>query len=88
MKTIYKYKIDDRVKHFEMPDDAIILCVQIQHDYPCIWALIDPSKPMVQRTFTTVGTGWTIDDDQLHYIGTYLTEGNVFVWHVFEILGR
>jgi len=40
MKTIYKYPVEIKDKiRVSMPIDAEILCVQVQYDIPCIWAL-------------------------------------------------
>ena len=54
---IYKYPLHPvREQTIEMPLGAEILCCQLQ-GAPTIWAKVDPSEPIVQRTFLLVGTG-------------------------------
>lgn len=88
MSTIFKYPIavaDFQV--IQMPQDAQILTVQMQHEIPCLWARVDPLKPTTGRRIRVIGTGNPIDDTQpLHYIGTFQMHGGILVFHVFEVL--
>lgn len=83
--TIYKYPlyISDR-NEIEMPSDAKILCVQMQHGVLYIWALVDEVHSLTRFRYIRIfGTGHPIDDpNKLRYIGT-VNDGR-FVWHVFE----
>jgi hypothetical protein len=72
-----------------MPEGAEVLTVQAQRDIPCMWAMVDPSKPKVPRDFETFGTGHTIREDMgtdRTYVGTYQIRGGGLVFHVFERL--
>jgi len=84
MKTIHKYKLESDNDRIQMPKGAEILCLQVQHNIPCIWALVDPEKPLIGRSFITMGTDWSIDNDKMSYIGTYQIAAGAFIWHVFE----
>lgn len=68
-----------------MPAGAVILHVHTQPHYDdeqaCVWALVDPSAPLVPRTFLTFGTGQAAVRGQ--YIGTF-HYGASLVFHVFE----
>jgi len=68
----------------QMPKNAIILCIQIQNNFPQIWALVKPDNPIETRKFEICGTGVPnkIDLDEDIYIGTY--QMNIYVFHLFE----
>jgi hypothetical protein len=80
MKTIFKYAINGGIIH--MPAGGKILTVQHQDGLPILWALVDTSKPLVEREIQILGTGNDFNDDNLVYIGTSQNMG--FVWHFFE----
>lgn len=60
---IFKYPLPGLSVAMEisMPDGARILCVQTQNGVPCIWALVDPSNPMIRRGLSVVGTGSDVE---------------------------
>jgi hypothetical protein len=87
MRTIWKYEmvVEGQQVH-EMPMGAKVLCVQIQAGKPCIWALVDPERPMKEYMFLTFGTGHEIpDNESLAYIGSYQLYNGAFVGHLFEM---
>jgi hypothetical protein len=47
-----------------------------------IWALVDPTQPSQDRTFTQHGTGH--DGVSGRYVGTYQVLDGRYVFHVFE----
>ncbi len=69
----------------EMPKGAQVLSIQTQHGKPCMWALVDPEAPKVNRLFRVFGTGHPIPffEENLSYDGTYQEQGGDLVWHVF-----
>lgn len=69
-----------------MPTNARLLRVQMQGDLnPCLWALVDPSKPVEQRIFDIFGTGHDgISATHHKYVDTFQMEGGSLVFHVFE----
>ena len=86
MKKIFKYRITHPLDVISLPEGAEILCVQIQHELPCIWALVDPDAPLVQRRFIIVGTGQDISNvDSSNYIGTFQQAQSSLIWHLFEL---
>jgi hypothetical protein len=85
--TIWKYPLEVvDSQAVEMPRGATILAVQAQDDVPCIWALVDPEKPVKARTIYTYGTGHPISNMvslSTRHIGTYQIAGGKLVFHVF-----
>lgn len=86
-KTIWKYTFPPGYSAgIEMPAGAEILCVQVQHGVPVMWALVDPKAPRHLRRFEIVGTGWDTETIRAtDYVGTYQMAGGDLVWHVFEV---
>lgn len=83
--TIWKYPLETTdAQDIAMPSDAKILCVQVQGDTPCLWALVSPDLSPVNRRILTFGTGHDIPLDSGHYIGSYQLHGGALVFHVFE----
>ena len=76
---IYKYEIDTIVV---MPKEAEILCVQMQHGKPHLWALVNASNELEERVFNIIGTGWVMEFNNQKYIDTF--QDGSLVWHVFE----
>jgi hypothetical protein len=82
--TIYKYPLDiTDVQHVPIPLVATMLDVQSQGDKLCLWALVDPSSPLVFRTIRVYGTGQSVDARPAFYAGTAQTNGGALAWHVF-----
>jgi len=67
-----------------MPIGAKILCLQIQNDIPCVWAVVDTSVGHEGRVFSTYGTGHETPKYPGIYIGTYQLHNGALVFHVFE----
>ena len=67
-----------------MPAEAKLLSVGLQKGKVCLWALVDPSKPIETKMIEIVGTGNPMPNDGLvrKFIGTVVADP--FVWHVFE----
>ena len=87
-KTIWKFELDARdIQRIEMPAHSEILCIQVQNEKPCIWALVEPQNEKVKRTFETFGTGHNISADTIrNYIGTFQIENGSLVFHCFELI--
>jgi hypothetical protein len=87
MRTIWKYPLqvtDEQAVH--MPEDADILCVQMQGGQLTMWAAVHPGNRLVPRRVVIFGTGHPIPDDALDglgYVGTVQMGGGSLVWHVF-----
>jgi voltage-gated potassium channel Kch len=72
-----------------LPKSARLLCVQIQHESPMLWALVDQHDTAKDAvTLLTVGTGHIMSESDVssRYIGTYQTSGVDNVFHVFEVV--
>jgi len=83
MKKIYKYKISPVNSAFKMHKNAKLLCLKMQQGTPCLWALIDTDETYELRKFVIFGTGHEVVNAG-KYVGTFLTENDSLVFHVFE----
>lgn len=87
MKTVYKYQLDlNDINIIRLPRDYQLLCVQMQFNTPCIWALVEPENEPVERKVRIVGTGHPFpDEEQYTYLGTITVSAGVnALWlHVF-----
>lgn len=88
MQTVYKYAVTMKDTFtLELPTDAQILSVQMQHGEPQMWALVDPDAPKRKRAFRIVGTGHPIPDvGLLRFVGTFQTSSGFMVFHLFEVI--
>lgn len=88
MKRIYKYQLAvDDVQEIEMPAGARPIAVQVQHDTPYLWAIVnhDSNNSKMNVAFRTYGTGHQMDDldEYPAYVGTYQLKDGMLVFHVF-----
>lgn len=85
MKRIYKYPItvDDKIT-LSLPLGAKILTVQMQKTCPCLWVMVDPDLPKVERRFCLYGTGMEVKDNPF-YIGSFQMLGGDLIFHLFEL---
>lgn len=87
---ILKYKLTT-VKNKNiilMPVGAEILSIQIQGQYPCIWALVNPELEEVERVIEVYGTGHEIlptTGGIRKFITTVQFQQNL-VLHFFELI--
>lgn len=87
MKTIWKYQLDVTDEQLvPMKQGSQILAVQVQVGIPCIWALVDTSKPSEDRMFCIYGTGHPIEDEPGQFIGTFQLHGGSLSFHLFEVI--
>lgn len=85
MQVIYKYPLEvTGSQSISMPKGAKVLCVQVQRDVPCLWAIVDLANEVNLRRFRIWGTGHPVDESDLRYIGTFQLNEGGFVGHVFE----
>lgn len=83
---VYKYGVVlNNYFELELPKDAKILTVQMQHEKPYIWALVNPAEESEKRFFRVAKTGHPIDESNLQYIGSFQMNGGMLVFHLFEI---
>jgi hypothetical protein len=85
---VYKYRFEP-ASHFDLllPKGAEILKAGKQGDAYCLWALVDIDAKEQVRHFRWAGTGHDIIEvpENLRHVSTFFDD--LFVWHVFEILG-
>ncbi len=84
--TIFKYNIEvERSFYLQMPAGAVILSVQVQHNKPMIWAVVDPAARTVEREFYVRGTGHELGIAATgKFVGTFQLDGGSRVFHLFD----
>jgi len=83
--TIWKFEfgIDDKVL-IGMPDGAQPLHAGLQGGVPCLWAIVDPTRPKALHEFAVRGTGHDATGlSQGRHIGTFQMARGALVFHVF-----
>jgi hypothetical protein len=85
---IWKYEFSGQAMTWNIPQDAHILCVQVQHGRPCLWAKVNPDAPPEPRLFQIYPTGMEMGSGDFMYIDTFQVDSafGTFVGHVFEVL--
>jgi len=91
MKSIWKYPVEGGtdIIHIEMPKDAEIISMQVQHGTPCIWAIVDDNNEKVDRVFEIIGTGHSLPELRYlerKFIDTFQVNGGSLVFHLFELI--
>jgi len=85
--VIYKYVLNvERTQHVSTPEGARVLSVGCQGDNICVWALVDPKRPMTQWRYDIYGTGHVFEREDLEGMGfldTVSMHGGSLIWHVF-----
>ena len=82
---VWKYQLNPGVTRLQMPMDAKVLHVEVQHGQPQLWALVQPTNEIRDRDFFVVGTGHPFQEYlQPSHVGTFMLEGGALVFHVFE----
>lgn len=82
---IYKYALKNPTTELLLPKDAKILDVQVQDGTPHLWARVDTTAPLEERTFYVVNTGERMpEDEELVYVATFQQDNGAYVGHVFE----
>lgn len=85
MKTIYKYEVPvTSGVTVQLPEGARLLCVQMQHGNPCLWAQVDSDAPLETRSFCWYGTGHQLPHVPGQYVGTVQLNNGALVFHLFE----
>lgn len=83
MKRIHKHTLEIcDIQTLSIHQDAIILHLDNQNENLCLWAMVDTTTPKVPRKIRVLGTGHTVPDKPLKFLGTVLI--HPYVWHVFE----
>ena len=85
--TIWKFHLEIvDVQKIMMPTGARILSCGNQFDDVFIWALCKNAENYEEKTIFIFGTGHEIDIDlsKHEFIGTVVTDGGNYVWHIFQ----
>ena len=88
--AIFKYSMYKKINKILIPEDGMVLSIQLQGETVVMWVLIDTSKSIEeQKEFWIINTGQRfkqIDGKELlSYLGT-VQFSNGIVQHVFEKL--
>lgn len=94
MMRIFKYPLPGRGEHtIKMFRPATVLSVITQFDRPTIYATVaedvemNPDRDVVTKKFRVCATGHDSVDEKDKFIGT-VVDGELNVWHVFEVLEK
>ena len=86
-KVVYKYKlqITKVIQEVVLPLGAQILCIKMQNDELCVWALVDPDQTYNEVVkIRCAGTGHEITED-VEYIDTVMLLDGELVFHFFKV---
>jgi hypothetical protein len=86
VRTIWKFPapIDNEVV-IHMPKGAKVLCVQMQHGDPCLWAEVDSEAEVEPMRFFWRGTGHSVEFPFLvGYVGTVQMMDGTLVFHLYK----
>lgn len=86
MNTIWKYTLSPQNTQVEMPRGSRVLTVAGQNDEICLWAQVDTEAPKHVRKYVIVGTGHSIPEGDMRYVGTAHLYTGQLVLHIFERL--
>jgi hypothetical protein len=89
MKVIHKYSLQDTPGVVTMPESAVILSVgaQVGKKGVMIWAMIDLTAKLVQRTFNVFYTGELLPENPGRFISTVdvgTAESGSLIIHIFQ----
>lgn len=86
MSRIYKYPlVFTEVQEIEMPKGAQVIHVGVQAGVICVWAIVDPTRPVERRSFAILPTGRPDFNPKIvQHLGSVIMAGDALVWHVFE----
>lgn len=93
-RRIFKYPLlAEDLQTVHLPRDAQLLALQVQHEQPCIWALVDADAPTEPWHIRIIGTGHPVDEPDMpyasalggYYLGTFQLEGGALVFHAFRV---
>lgn len=83
---VWKFPFDViDIVYISMPSEAKVLHIDVQNDWPTLWALCDPDEGLTVRTFYVRGTGHPMNDASGEHLGTFMMYEDALVFHVFGI---
>jgi hypothetical protein len=83
MPVIWKYYVSFLSDTISMPEDAILLTVGREDSNIVLWAIVDPSGPLVARKLIIIPTGFEEVPARTIYVGTVQMPDGL-VWHIFD----
>lgn len=85
VRTIWKFDVlvADQFE-LDMPADAHVISVQVQHGSVRMWAVVNPTAALTKRKFHVLGTGHAFKGQPGNFIGTFQLQGGDLVFHLFE----
>ena len=95
MKKVYKYTIVFAdAPTVWLPKGAVILIANEQNNsirddrLLYLWCIVDEAETeSIERKFRIAGTGHPLGEDlNLNHISTIFTQGDILIFHIFEIL--
>lgn len=85
MRRVFKYTIPVQNEiEVMMPEQALVLSCQVQHNQPQIWAVVDDESPEIPHHFHMVGTGHPANHLEGAFIDTFQLNNGQLVFHLFH----
>lgn len=84
MRTIYRYELPVLGKNWvTLPGRYKVLDAQMQNGKPCVWCVVQTDSGSSPVCFWVVGTGFDLDEFEVH--GSYVAtlQDGPYVWHVY-----
>ena len=88
MRSIQKYKLAiEPTQSIELPFDAQILKVGLVNGEPYLWAMVDPTKKSIARSFRTYVEGKDLDQstNESRFLGSVHLEKEDARLFIFEV---
>lgn len=83
MRTVWKVQLTPEMNTVDLVQAAKPLCVQMQHDIPCMWVEVDSEMPHREYSIAIIGTGHPIPPGRWSYVGTFQFPAESLVFHVY-----
>ena len=86
MKRILKYHLSDpgTPRFISLPINHVVVLTGYQHERFCMWVEVDDEQDRTESySFIVYPTGAPLADDVIH-IGSFGTQDNLTIWHVFR----
>lgn len=81
---VWKFSLAVQDQQFlKVPKRGQLLCIQVQREVPCLWALVDPTAAYATVEIRIAGTGHELGGAPGEYVGTFQLRGGSLVFHVF-----
>lgn len=84
METVWKYELNERLEHADVPKGFKVLTTAIQGNKPVVWLQVNPNEAeTVSIKLKAVATGEVNVSENDAYIGTVMFMNGTLVEHIY-----